>query len=153
MMNSVLDTSFEMSLRILLLLAVSPNAMTVDMLALADTLSVYGANFGLTAENLHGESAYVLDEYDTRRELSKEAVKSLALRELLEVDKSEEGFRYRITANGKQFINSNVSEYANEYRLAAQSTINFIQNKTERELFRHMSKRFSVNGEEDNRNG
>ena len=146
-MNSVLDTSFEMSLRILLLLADSPKAMTVDMLALADTLSVYGGIFGLTAENLHGESAYVLDEFDTRRELSKDALKSLVLRGLLMVDKSEEGFCYRITADGKHFINGNTSEYANEYRLAAHSAIEFIQGKTERELFRLMSRRFSPSTE------
>jgi hypothetical protein len=141
MMRSALDTAFEMSLRILLLLSTTSSAYSVDMLALADTLTIYGGNFGITEGNLHGESHYVLDEYDARRELSKEAVKNLAMRGLIVVLRGSEGFHYKVTDMGKQFINGNKSEYADEYRSAARKTVSFIDGRTERELFLLMSGR------------
>ena len=54
-MDKVLGTSFEMSLRILLLLDVSnEKKMTENMLCALDFIIVYAHDFGISNENLHG---------------------------------------------------------------------------------------------------
>ena len=148
MMHSALDTTFEMSLRVLLLLSVTPKAYSADMLALADTLTIYSGHFGITDRNLHGESRYVLDEYDARRELAKEAVKFLTLRGLVTALYDTQGFRYEINADGEEYICGNNSEYALEYRSVAQVIARVINNKTEREIFNLMRKNFKPLAEE-----
>lgn len=135
-MISVLDTPFEMSLRVLLLLSVKPGCiMNADMLAIADTFTIYGNKFNITNENIHSDGAHAFEEYDARRELVKEAVQMLVLRGLIDVSQSEIGFRYKINREGIQYASSLVSEYADTYREAAEAVHTFINGKAERELF------------------
>jgi len=135
-MVSVLDTPFEMSLRVLLQLSSArKDAMTADMLTIADTFTIYGDKFGISDDNLHGGDAHAFEEYDARRELVKDAVQILVLRSLIDVSKSEDGFRYAINEAGVVYTDSLVSEYADMYREAAKAGLNFINGKTERELF------------------
>lgn len=127
-----------MSLRILLLLSAG-GAKTADMLALADTIAVYGAEFGIAGENLHG-CGYVLDEFDTRRELAKEAAKLLVRRGFANVERRENGFAFAVTEQGREFRNSLDSDYTAEYARLANAANLFVKNKTEREVFALISK-------------
>ncbi|GHU56479.1 hypothetical protein FACS1894132_13930 [Clostridia bacterium] len=115
--------------------------MTTDMLALTDTVAVFGANFGIADENLHGEKAYVLDEFDARRELIKEALKLLVTQNLVRVKKYDDGFHYSVSDNGRTHSAEFDSEYAAEYLALAKKASDYTQGKTERELFKIMSKR------------
>ena len=137
-MDNVFNTSFEMSLRVLLLLSAG-GSKTSDMLALADTIAIYGAEFGISDENLHGGTNYILDDFDTRRELAKEAVGQLMRRGLLCVVREHDGFRFTITAQGKIFCDSLDSDYAVEYRFLANAANIYIGDKKEREIFVIMS--------------
>ena len=135
-MISVLDTPFEMSLRVLLLLSAKPRTiMSADMLAIADTFTIYSETFGIAAENIHDGGAHIFGEYDARRELVKEAVKMLVLRGLCDVIQNENGFYYTISDSGKIYADSLDSEYAATYREAVTAVHGFISGKTERELF------------------
>ena len=135
-MVSVLDTPFEMSLRVLLLISELPRRIiTEEMLTIADTFSIYGAKFGITDKNLHGGNAHIFDEYGARRELIKKAVKLLGLRGLINVSQNEDGFSFTISSTGRDYVNSLVSEYAEMYRKAAKAVREFIADKPERELF------------------
>jgi hypothetical protein len=144
-MLNVLDTPFEMSLRILLLLFVGGGGLTIDRLALMDTITVYSGNFGITDENLHGDSEYVLDEFDARRELAKEALRTLVTRGLVVAGRGDEGFVHRITDTGRKYAKRFDSEYAIEYCELAQVAYRFAANKTERELFAAMNRRHITN--------
>jgi hypothetical protein len=133
-MDSVFNTPFEMSLRVLLLLATG-GSKTSDMLTLADTVVIYGAEFGIADDNLHGGAGYILDEFDTRRELTKQAVGQLVRRGLVRVMRENDGFRFSITPQGKGFHDSLDSDYAAEYSRLANAANAYIGDKTEREVF------------------
>ena len=127
-----------MSLRLLLLLSAG-GSKTADMLALADTIVIYGAEFGVADENLHGGVNYFLDEFDTRRELVKEATRQLVRKGLVRVTPEHDGFRFSIAPQGKAFSDNLESDYAVEYRQLTAAVNSFIGDKTENEIFNIMS--------------
>ncbi|MDR0858247.1 MAG: hypothetical protein LBN97_04370 [Oscillospiraceae bacterium] len=139
-MKSVFDTPFEMSIRLTLLLLSSGTAKTADMLALTDTIAIYGGEFGIAAKNLHGGIDYVLDEYDTRRELIKTALKDLTLRELVNVSEYDDGFRYSLSGKGAEFTDRLESDYAVEYLELARTANKLTAAMSEREVFARISK-------------
>ena len=62
-MDRALGTTYEVSLRMLLLLEASEsNAMTADMLAAIDFIAVYGHDFGITEENLEAYGNIIASE-------------------------------------------------------------------------------------------
>ena len=135
-MDNIFNTSFEMSLRVLLLLS-SDNgtAKTADMIALADTITIYSGAFDLSGDNLHGDIDFVLDKFDARRELIKQALKDLTLRGLINIAQYDDGFRYTINEIGLNFCGSLTSDYANEYRILSLAAHQLIGTKNEREVF------------------
>ena len=139
-MSQIFNTTFEMSLRIILLLWSADGAeKSSDMLVLTDTIAIYGGEFGLADMNLHGGIDYVLDEYDTRRELTKTALKDLVLRGLARISESDEGFRYAITERGETFAAKLESDYAAEYRELARAANRLTAAKSERETLNMIS--------------
>ena len=64
MSDFVLASSFEMSLRILLMLdTLSDTMLDEEQITAIDFIAVYAADFGLLDENLHGYGAYRYSEY------------------------------------------------------------------------------------------
>lgn len=107
---------FELSLRFLLLLDVSDDAsMTEERLCCLDFICTYAQDFGLDSFNLHGNSSYRFSEFITRQMISNEAIRSLVMKGLLNVDVSEQGFMYSLNDAGSRFCKSLQSEYAQEY--------------------------------------
>ena len=118
-MTNVFNTTFEISLRVLLALDSSNNnPKTVDMITAIDFITVYGKDFGISEENLHGNNSYRFCELAVRRDLITGALKSLVLDELVSVQASEKGFTYEINGKGKAFCAEMESTYAKEYREA-----------------------------------
>jgi hypothetical protein len=140
-MRSILDSVFEMSLRILLILDEMPESLSNDKIAIIDVYTLYGGTLGAAERNIHMENCFILDEYDARRELTKRAVKYLVIRNLIKISRDKSGIKYIITEQGRQFVSEVTSEYAKEYKTALFSVKRFIADKTEQELFRHMSRR------------
>ena len=135
-MNNIFSTSFEMSLRILLLLSTDNGvAKTADMIALTDTITIYSGAFDLSVKNLHGDIDFVLDKFDTRRELVKQALKDLALKGLINIAQYNDGFRYAINEAGQNFCVNLTSDYANEYREMSIAAHQLVGMKNEREVF------------------
>lgn len=63
-MSKLYNTPFEASLRILLILETSRNqSFSADMLAAIDFISIYGREFGISDENLHGDNNYKFSEF------------------------------------------------------------------------------------------
>lgn len=133
MMTNVFNTTFELSLRVLLALESSVNRpQTVDMITAIDFITVYGKDFGISDENLHGNNPYRFCELAVRRDLITGALKSLVLDELASVQASKNGFVYSINDKGKTFCNELRCTYAKEYRDAVAKVQAFISlNKQE----------------------
>ena len=134
-MTSIFNTTFEISLRLLLTLEASPREwLSADRIAAIDFITVYSKDFGLADENLHGENNYRYSEFSLRRELVKESLKSLVARGLVHVQATTDGFVYALGKHGGEYCAELESGYATNYRDLATAVKQFTENKPEREL-------------------
>jgi len=137
MMTNVFNTTFELSLRVLLTLdSLNKSPKTVDMITALDFITVYGKDFGVSEENLHGDNSYRFCELAIRRELITGALKSLVLDGLVSVRTSEKGFTYEINSKGKTFCNEMGSTYAKEYRAAAVKAQAYVSHNKQKDIFK-----------------
>ena len=95
-MSNVFNTSFETSLRVLLTLeAAGEQSETSDIIAAADFITIYGRDFSIADENLHGDNNFKFSEFALLRELVNKAVKRLVVDGLINVSsKNNNGFSY-----------------------------------------------------------
>jgi len=143
-MSDVFNTPFEVSLRVLLVLEASPREwFSADWIAAADFITIYGKDFGIVDENLHGENNYRYSEFALRRELIREALKSLASRNLIHVRATSNGFAYALSKSGGEYCAEFESEYAQNYRDMAAIVRQFANSKSEREIL-SLINRYSV---------
>ena len=122
MNESAIGSTFEISLRILLMLN-ELNSLKLDeqQIGAIDFISVYTADFGLLDENLHGYSNYRYSEYPARKAMITSALKDLVLDGSVRLHLTSTGYRYSITDVGKNLCRKLTSNYAKEYTLAVQS--------------------------------
>ena len=112
-MPKLFNTSFEVSLRILLILsAVKPRSITIDRIAAYDLMAVYGRDFGIAEQNLHGENQFSFSEFSAKREQLNGALKSLLL----------DDFAAGLNERGREFVKSMQSEYAAAYMETVKKT-------------------------------
>ena len=141
MNTPALGSTFEISLRILLLLNEAHGA-TLDeqQIGAVDFISVYAADFGLLDENLHGYSNYRFSEYPARKHLVSSALKGLLLDGNIRFQPVPTGYKYFITDDGKSICKKLTSNYANEYRIAVQTVIKSFDNTNTELMLREISR-------------
>ena len=123
MKNKLFNSPFEMSLRIVLLLASAPKEkFSVDRIIGLDFISCYFSDFGLPFPNLHGDNGYRYGEIVGRRLLVQEAVKSLVTQGLIEVT-IDRGYLFSISASGSKYAEKLETDYAIDYKAIAQVTV------------------------------
>lgn len=115
MSDSVLDTPYESALRTLLILRATGTAVSAAYLAALDTLTVNGQTFGLQTANLNGMHRFAAGEYYARHRLIQTALRSLALKELVEVSIAEKTVKYSLTEAGNRTANRMMTRYAREF--------------------------------------
>lgn len=122
-MPKLFNTPFEVSLRILLILsAVKPRSITIDRIAAYDLMAVYGRDFGMAEQNLHGENQFSFSEFSAKREQLNGALKSLLLDGFISVAPSPGGFLFGLNERGRDFARSMQSEYAAAYMETVKKT-------------------------------
>lgn len=109
-------------------------SFSIDRLAVIDFIITYGAVFGLSDVNLHGNNRFKFSEYSNRRNLVNNATKSLVLKGLIKPQLNEEGFKYTITSQGTTYINSFDSVYSHALREMSVEAFIFTKKKSEIEL-------------------
>lgn len=120
----VLGSTFEISLRILLMLnELSGWSLDEQQIEAIDFISVYAADFGLLDENLHGYSDYRFSEYLARKRTVTSALKNLVLDEYVRLRPTSTGYRYSIMDAGKNVCRKLTSNYAEEYIIAVQAVV------------------------------
>lgn len=123
MKNKLFNSPFEMSLRMILLLAAAPKEkFTIDRIIGLDFISCYAADFGMPYANLHGDNGYRYGEIVGRRLLVQEAVKELVMQGLVEVT-VDRGYSFSISGSGEKYAKSLETDYANEYRTIAKVSV------------------------------
>lgn len=144
MSKKVFNTTFEISMRLLLMLSlVNKRGLTLDSLATADFIANYSKEFGLADSNLHGDNEFSFSEFSIRRSLAQDAIKQLVLEGMIKVSYSRTGFSYSISERGQAFCNTLTSDYAKEYRLYAKEAIAYMNLKKEKELLNLISREAS----------
>lgn len=141
-MTKVFNTEFETSLKILLLLAaVETESITIERIVCYDFISTYGHSFSVYDMDINGENSYRYEEIGARRIRAAQAVKSLVLDGLLAVEKSSDGFRYKIHPAGKVIATSLNSEYGKNYFEAVKKTHSKYHAVTDMELITLINKK------------
>ena len=135
-MSNVFNTVFEISLRVLLILATYGKLKTTDMICAIDFISVYGKEFGIAQTNLHGDNKYKYGEFSTRRTMVKKAIVFLIQRKMIEIFQRNDGYDFYITDAGKAYCNLFTSDYAIDYTKATKAASVYIGDKSESEIIR-----------------
>jgi len=134
MMTKVFNSTFENSLRMILILLEFNEPQTLDRLYVVDFLTVYGKTFNIVKENLNGENNYLYSEFQSRKLICREALKKLVLDGMAFPMNDVRGILYEITDAGKQFADSLHSDYASEYKNYAKAAIKYASNYTDRQI-------------------
>ena len=129
MPDKVFNTSFEISLRLLLLLREFGEPESLDRIFAGDFITTYGKDFGVSSYNLNGDNNYLFSEFVSRREIVKNALKDGALQNYFRLVNGRQGILYGISEEGKSLAEKLQSEYANEYKTIARGTVMAIKNK------------------------
>ena len=140
MQNSIFNTTYENSLRILIMLSLLKEA-TSDKLSALDFIVIYGKSFEVSEENLHGENEFNFGEFALRRKNMSEALKMLVLNGLVTVKNGENGFNYTISSNGLNMCENMSTGYAKEYKLIAMKAVQNYGSMNELELLETVTKK------------
>ena len=117
------NSTFEMELRILLLLSESSGSQyTVDRIVALDFITCYSADFSLPYGNLHGKNNYKFGEMSNRRILTQEAVKQLVTKGFIAVA-VDKGYYFSISERGRNYAKKLKSAYAKDYKTIAKAVI------------------------------
>lgn len=133
-MNDIFNTTFEMSLRVLIILNACQNKLSIDRITAIDFISVYGRDFGVSEYNLHGNNSYKFSEYAIKRQIVSQSIKELALKSYVKPCYSKDGFAYEISENGVMLCQSLNDDYANCFHDIVKKTIKMFSNYSDRKL-------------------
>lgn len=126
---------------LLLEVAGSNRKLTADMLAAIDFMTVYGRDFDVSNENLHGDGTYRFGEFTLRRELVRNALKPMVTQDLVMVDALSRGFVYSLSKIGKEYCSNFESDYADSYRISAEGAVDKYGDKPEREIIQMINQK------------
>lgn len=135
-MKKLFNTICETKLRILLLLhVIKEGRVSVDRLTALDFMVVYGRDFSISKENLHGNNKLNFSEYTERREHINDAVRCLVLRQYANFYCDTSGFLFSINLEyGVPFCNSLNDTYADQYTLYAKRVVEETTFLSDREI-------------------
>jgi len=144
MMSSVFNTTFEISMRVLMVLLVDEKPKSADMIAAIDFLAVYGKTFDITENNLHGNNFYKYGEFATRRNMVKKAIRQLLQNDMVDVYEKEDGFYFMANDLGLDFCSSLDSDYAHEYSYAVRAASTYVGTKSDTQVVKEIISKSST---------
>ena len=154
MNKSILNSGMEMQYRLLLLLSALPTDDYSQLwLSGMDFIVEYGHTFGLTEENLHGDSWMKFTEYATKIVNVTEGLHALTFRGWVKVIPGKNGFTYRITASGTEVAEAFATSYALEYRDIAQIAFDQYGDMNEKALDKMIRRKALTSLEQEVPNG
>ena len=133
-MNSLFNSSFEMSLRVVSLMALYNKPCTKERIFCLDFVTCYAATFDFPFENLHGNNKYMFGELSNRRALLQEALKDLVTSGLIFANIENKEYVFSVTTAGKKYVNSFENEYAKEYMAIAKAVATKYKKSSDQEL-------------------
>ena len=145
-MTQIFNSELEVNLRILSILAVIQNSVSLDYITTMDLFTTYGKNYGFTLDNLHGDSSYNFSEIASRRTLINRSIKSLVTKGLIRAEKSVNGFYYSINDDGRKISNALDTNYHRKYIETVKTIIQKTHGLSDAQLIKYATKK-SINKE------
>lgn len=136
MTERLFNSTFENSLRLIILIDVIQEAVNFDMLYCLDFMTSYSTAFGVGDEDLNGDNLYKYSEFPSRRVAVRMALKELVLDGMVMPELRQDGMCYEITDDGHVYSISLNDEYAKQYRTIAACLTDKYSFMSERELLR-----------------
>lgn len=140
-MDKLFNTTFEISLRVMLVLNASLEQLSIGKITAFDFIANYGIDFAVSESNLHGNNRMRFSEYATRREIVGQAIKSLVLLGYVAPRYGKDGFSYSLTDEGKLFCQELNDEYATKYSTVMNKVLSQYANNSEVELVNKINQR------------
>lgn len=138
-MNDIFNSSFEVSLRMLIILNTVQSRLSIDRITALDFIAIYGKDFGVSEYNLHGDNDYRFSEYTSKREILSQAIKELVLRGYINPHCNKSGFNYSISKNGKTFCESLNDKYAEDFTEIVKEANTLFLEYSDRKLIRYIN--------------
>lgn len=138
-MSRVFNSTFENTLRVLLLLNEFQRPMDLDVICAIDFLTVYGKSCGVTERDINGTSPYIFSEYASRRPVLNLTVNEMILTGLMDVEQTEKGFQYSLSEQGNHTAASLSGVYADEYRESARMIKGFMADKPDKNVLAYIT--------------
>lgn len=138
-MNDIFNSSFEVSLRMLIILNTVQSRLSIDRITALDFIAIYGKDFGVSEYNLHGDNDYRFSEYTSKREILSQAIKELVLRGYITPHCNKSGFNYSISKNGKIFCESLNDKYAEDFTEIVKEANTLFLEYSDRKLIRNIN--------------
>lgn len=139
-MNDIFNTTFEVSLRILIILNTMKHSVSAERITAFDFISTYGKDFGVSEYNLHGNNSFRFSEYTLKRKIVAESIKELVLKGYISPHCNKSGFNYSISKNGIAFCETLNDNYAEEFAVIVTKANELYQNYSDRELANRINK-------------
>lgn len=133
-MKDIFNSTFEVSLRILIVLNVTKTSLSIDRISALDFIIIYGKDFGVSEYNLHGDNNYRFSEYALKRKIISESLKNLVLMGYILPCCNKSGFTYSISKSGISFCQSLNDDYAENYAIIAQKAHIMFETYSDRKL-------------------
>lgn len=125
----------------MVLSSIHPKAATVDRIAAYDFITIYGRDFGVSQNNLHGDSNFNFSELASKRANCNEGIKEFVLDGLISINRTEEGFTYYLNDSGKTYVKSLSSDYAAQYLAISKEVHNMFADKSDEEIIKLINKK------------
>lgn len=132
-MINIFNSTFENSLRVIILLSNSTAEMRQERIVYLDFITCYSHDFGFS-ENINGNNSSKKAEISLRRAKIEKALHELVVEGFVKPIDKDEGHFFEITIVGKQFSEQLSSNYANKYRKISKSVITQFSDKTDKDL-------------------
>lgn len=140
-MNNIFNSTFETSLRVLLILNDYNSFLTSDMIANVDFICIYGKTFKISENNLQGDNDFKFSQLPAIRKEVEKSLRLLLRKKLIMIEFGKGGYTYKITENGTKYCDTLTSDYANKFRILVCKSQKFVTNNSDRHVLntiRHM---------------
>lgn len=129
-MGRVFNTSFELSLRALILLGASGKPVDLEVAYVADFVATYGKAFSISDKNINGDNQFMFSEFAVRRGIMQDALKELVLKGYAQPLATNNGISYAASDEGLQLLGTLQSGYAAAYADCARSALGYIEGRS-----------------------
>lgn len=140
-MINLFNSSFEMGLRVVLLMSTYNKACTKERIFCLDFITSYAETFDFPFENLHGNNKFMFGELSNRRALLQEALKDLVTSGLVLAKIENKEYMFSVTRAGKKYAGAFENEYAKEYSAIAKAVVKKHKKASDQDLIDIIQKR------------